>query len=408
MKAIFGLLGAMSLALTLTQAHAQAVSASGNSGTTCTQSGTTLVCTTTTTLSLPSGTNLSGMSLPQSIATGPACTSLSVSPAVLSSGVATPVALTVTGCPTSSAYTYSWGSPVTQVNAASTSYTAVLSASTPSLSFSVQVCFQANPSACSTYTASVIVSAPIPALSGCFVSASATSVTVGASPVLSASCSSGTGAGSGVSYQWSKNSNAIAGAVSSSYTLSASSDTATVGTNTYSVQINNSLPSNASASASITTTAAVAAPTDYCSGTPVRLTINAAEPYRKIYTSDYVGTFTAGNDFVIQFDVTSADSTASRFLAGIEFADFGASRGGRYATFSQNKCDYTSTAQWITPYYSGTKLAVNAGRATVVLGPDTRSADVRLTPGRWYLNIQNVVGACPSNISCHAVVEWAN
>ena len=407
MKAIFGLLAAVLLALSSTHVQAQSASASGNSGTTCTQNGVSLVCTTTTTLALPSGANLSGMSLPQSISSGPACTSLSATPSVLASGVSTAVTLTINGCPTSGAYTYSWGPPVVAVNAPSTAYAATLNAATPSLTFSVQVCFTANPSACNTYTQTITVLAPIPALSGCAINPGTTSVTVGATPVLSASCSTGTGAGSGVSYQWSKNSNPISGAVSSSYTLSAS-DTGAAGTNAYTVQVNNSAPSNASASASVTTTAPLPGFTDYCPTTPVRATIGASEPYRKLYTPDVIGTFSAGNDFVIQFDVTASDTTANRFLAGLEFADYGASRGGRWVTFSQSKCDYTSTAQWVSPYYAGTKIAVNAGRATVGLGSDTRGADVRLTPGRWYLNIQNVIGACPSNVSCHAVIEWAN
>lgn len=407
MKAIFGLLAAVSLALSLTQVQAQSASASGNSGTTCTQTGATLVCTTTTTLSLPSGANLNGMSLPQSISAGPACTSLSATPSLLDPGVATQVALVVNGCPTSSVYDYTWGTPVAAINAPTTSYLATLNAATPSQTFSVQVCFRTNPSACNTYTQTVNVRAPIPALTSCAVTPSTPSVTVGSTPSLSASCATGTGAGSGVSYQWSRNGNAISGAVGSTYTLTAS-DTASVGVNSYAVQINNSAPSAQSASASVTTTPAVIGATDYCPNTPVRATIAAGEPYRKLYTSDIVGNFSAGADFVIQFDVTANDSTANRFLAGFEFADFGASRGGRYVTFSQSKCDYTAAAQWVTPFYSGTKIAVNAGRGTVVLGSDTRSGDVRLTPGRWYINVQNAIGSCPSNISCHAVIEWAN
>jgi hypothetical protein len=174
------------------------------------------------------------------------------------------------------------------------------------------------------------------------------------------------------------------------------------------VQISNALPSTLPAGASVTVTPAVSGTTDGCPGTPVRLTINAAEPYRKIYTSDYTSSLSAGANFVVQFQVSANDTTAGRFLAQLGFVDFGAVRGGRYVTFSQNKCDYTDAAQWVSPNYSGFKTAVNAGTVSVVLGSDARSADVRLTPGTWYLNVQNVVGSCPSNVSCHVAIEWAN
>jgi hypothetical protein len=408
MRAIFSVLAALSAALLVNQAHAQTASATGNSGTTCSQNGTTLTCTTTTTLTLPSGTNLNGMSLPQSIANGPVCTGLAANPSVLQSGVATLIALQVNGCPTSSTYIYSWGAPVAAVNASSTTYTATLTANTPTQNFSVQVCFANNPSACSTYTASIGVQAAVPSLSGCSINPATNSVVTGSTPVLTASCSTGTGAGSGVTYQWLRNGNTISGATASSYTLSPTADTAVAANNSYTVQINNSAPSSASASATVTVTTPPAGSTDYCPSTPVRLTINASEPYRKVYTSDYVGTFSAGNDFVVQFEVGANDTTLGRFLATLGFVDFGATRGGRYVTFSKNKCDYTNDAQWVSPNFFGIKTAVNAGTASVAVGSDSRSADVRLTPGRWYLNIQNVIGACPSNVSCHAAVEWAN
>jgi hypothetical protein len=406
MKALFSALGAITALLLASQTTAQTASANGNSGTSCTQTGTSLVCTTTTTLTLPAGTNLAGMTLPQSSATGPACTSLSAAPSLLDDSVATPVTLTVNGCPTSGTYTYSWGAPITSVNAPSTTYTATLSANTPSKSLSVQVCFANNPTACNTYTTTIDVRAPIPALAGCSVSPATSSVAVGSTPALTVTCSAGTGAGSGVSYQWSKNGNAIPGAIAATYTLAAATDTAAAGNSTYSVQVSNVKPSSASASSTVTVTPSVIV-LDGCPGTSPKLTILASETYKKIYTSDY-GSFAANTDFVIAFNVAAGDSTAGRFLATLGFVDFGASRGGRLVTFSKNKCDYTDDAQWVSPNYFGTKTPVNAGTASVVLGPDTRSADVRLTPGTWYLNMRNVVGFCPSNVSCHAAVEWAN
>ncbi len=408
MRVVNSLLAVACLALTGFDAAAQSASTSGNSGTTCTQSGATLVCTTTTTLSLPAGTNLTGMTLPQTSATGPACASVTASPTLLDPNVATAVTLTVNGCPTSGSYTYKWGTPVTNVNQASTTYTATLSQSNPSLAFSVDVCFTNNPTACNSYSTSVAVKAPVTALSGCSITPATTSTQVGTTPSLSASCTAGAGAGSGVTYQWSRNGTAISGATNSSYTLSAASDTVAVASNTYSVQITNAAPSTAAPTATVAVTAVDLPPEDKCPGIPVRYVIGASETFRKIYTTDYVGTFTAGNDFVVQIDVATTDTTVGRFLASVGFGDYGANRGGRYVTLSKTKCDYTDNAQWVSGNFLGIKTPANSATGSIALGGDTRGADARLTPGRWFLNIQNVVGQCPSNQSCHAVIQWSN
>lgn len=409
MKNVLRVLGATSLLLLATHASAQSASTSGISATACSQSSNTLVCTTTTTLTLPPSTNLTGMTLPQSISAGPACASLSASPSVLTPNASTQISLAVNGCPTSSAYTYSWGSPLPTSNSATNSTNATLTPNSPTQIYSVQVCFSNNPAACTTYTASVNVQAAVPTLSGCAVSTTTTSVNVGGSATLTAACSSETGTGSGIRYQWSRNNNTIQGAVGATYTLSGTSDTASAGTSTYSVQISNNAPSSATASADITVTAATAATTDYCPATPVRATFNASEPYRIFYTSDYTSSFPAGSDFVIQLNVAANDTTVNRYLASLEFSDFGSSRGGRYVTVSRNKCDYTSTAQFVSPVYLGANLAVNSGSATSGIGSDNRSADIQLgAAGRWYINIRNVPGGCPGNVSCHALFRWAN
>ena len=386
--------------------------ASGKSDTTCVQTdAVTLVCSTTTRLTLPPGVNLADISLPSGTASGPACSSLTASPSTqIPANTPTIISLSVNGCPTSSAYIYGWAAPVSPgVTGATTNSVVTLSASAPTQQYSVQVCFAANPGACSTYTAtvSVVPSIVIPALTGCTVTPATASVVVGASTSLSATCNTGTASGSGVTYQWYRNQAAVANATSSTYSLSAS-DTAIAGNSTYTVQIANNAPSGASPSATVVITTPVVGATDYCPGVPVRLAFNASEFYRKIYSSDY-GSTPPGGYFVIAVDVTASDTTLGRYLAEVGYSDFGATRSGRYVTMSKSKCDFTDSAQWISVNVGGVKLAENAGGGTVALGADTRTANAKLTPGRWYLNFQNPPGSCPPYVStCDAVISWAN
>ena len=386
---------------------ASAQSASGVSNTNCSQSSNTLVCTTITSVTLPSGVNLSGMTLPQgSVPSGPGCTSLTASPAIIPADVATAVLLTVNGCPTSASYTYTWGAPVASATGASTTHAVTLSAGNPSQAYSVTVCLASNANSCATYSTSVNVQSTVvvPALSGCIVTPSSSSISVGGTTSLFASCLSGTGSGSNVTYQWLKNNVTIIGATSAAYNVTAN-DTASSGTVTYSVLVSNSAPSSLVASATVTASSASA---DNCPASPVRVAINASEAFRRFYTYEIVGSFTAGENFVVQIDVTSANTTIGRQLAGIAFSDAGSSRGGRYVTVSQTKCDYSDNAQWISSNFLGTKTPANGASASVGIAGETRYSDIKLTPGRWYLNIQNAQGYCLPGVSCHAVVQWAN
>ncbi len=148
--------------------------------------------------------------------------------------------------------------------------------------------------------------------------------------------------------------------------------------------------------------------TDYCPSTPVRLSINASEPYHKIYSSNYADT-PPGGSFVVAIYVTAADTTVGRYLAEIGYSDFGPTRSGRYVTLSKSKCDYSDSAQWISVNVGGVKLADNAGGGTVSMGPESRPASAVLTPGLWYLNVQNAPGACPPYVTtCDVVLTWAN
>lgn len=385
---------------------------SGKSDTACTQSDSvTLTCTTVTKLTLPAGVNLTNMSLPVGIATGPACTGLTATPSSqIPVNIPTTISLGVNGCPTSSAYIYSWATPVSAATGSTTSHNVVLSTSAPSQTYSISVCFTSNPGACSTYSATVIAAAPVPALAGCSASAASSSITQGGTNTLTVNCSSGTAAGANATYQWYRGSALIPNATVATYAVPGT-ETATVGTLTYSVQIKNDAPSTASPTPSISfaVTAPVAAVTDYCPSSPVRLTFNASESYRKIYSSQYAST-PPGGFFVVAIDVTATDSTIGRYLAEIGYSDFGSTRSGRYVTVSKSKCDFTETAQWISINTGGVKYDDNAGGGTISMGgADSRLYTAKLTPGRWYLNIQNPPGSCPANVSsCDVVIGWAN
>lgn len=409
MKRVLSLICALGIYSLIGAAEAQTPSAAGKSDTTCTQTDAlTLVCTTSTRLTLPPGVNLANISLPAGTAAGPACTSLTALPSSqIPANTPTTISLSVNGCPTSSAYTYAWALPVpASVTSATTTSSVTLSNSVPTQLYSVTVCFAANPGACSTYnaTVSVVPSVVIPALTGCAVSPASTSVVVGGTTSLSVACSTGTG--SGATYQWYRNGVAV-GVNSSTYAVSAA-DTAAAGTLTYRVDIANSAPSTGSASATVTVTPPVTNVVDYCPSSPVRTAFNASTPYLKIYSSDY-GSTPPGGYFVVAVDVTASDSTVGRYLAEVGYSDFGATRSGRYVTLSKSKCDFTDAAQWISINVGGVKLADNAGGGTVAMGAESRAASAKLTPGRWYLNFQNAPGACPSYVSsCDTVIGWAN
>ena len=390
---------------------ANAQSASGNSATDCRQSGNQLICTTTTTVNLPSGTNLTGMSIQNPTQQTPACThTMDVSPTSVTYGVPTNVTFSLRGCPTTG-YTYRLSSPLNSTT--STAQTVVtLSANQPSFMASATVCQAAAPTQCQTLINTVTGVPPaLPqALSVCTISPAAPSVSAGGSVNLSASCTTGTGQGSGATYQWTRNGVNIPGATSASYSVSAT-ETATPGTFTYGVSIQNSAPSWQTAAVALVVTPngnTTNPSTDACPAYPVRAVVKASDPYVKIYTSRVVQTLGDGDNFVVQIDVDANDTTVGGPLAGISFSDFGANRGGRWATLSRNKCDYSDNgAQWITSNFLGEKYPNNAGSASVAVNSPTQQAQVRMTTGTWYLNIQNVPGTCPAGQSCHAVIQWS-
>lgn len=149
------------------------------------------------------------------------------------------------------------------------------------------------------------------------------------------------------------------------------------------------------------------APPADTSGPKVQIAIDSKVPFYRFYTYNFVGTSLPGDVFVVQLNVDAASATAGRGLAGISFSDAGTSRGNRNATISQTKGDFSDSAQWITSNFLGTKTPGNAASATVAIGYDPRQASIRLTPGVWYLNIQNDPVYSTPGVNTFAVVQWA-
>jgi hypothetical protein len=387
-----------------TNAHAQA---SGNSGTTCTQSGQQVTCTTTTVFNMPSGVNLqSGSGLNQITFTGtaivgPACTGLSAAPNVVTANQQTTVILSVSGCP--NGVNYAWASPVAQVNNPVTSHALTLASG--SQLYSVVVCFDANASACSTYQTTVSVqSQSTPNLSGCLVTPSASSLVQGTTGTVTASCTQGTGqAGYGVTYQWTRNGTDIAGATGSSYTIT-STDTAATGNLIMGVRIGNNAPSTAAPS----TTIVVTSPTsggggqNFCPGGQAANTfINASETYRKIYSTNLIGSNT---HWVVRIPVTAGDTTLNRLVAQLNFGEAPSNqRSFRKVSLSKNLCDYTNNPG--TTYLITSNS--NSGSLEFRINESTRqNYPVELTTGTWYFNVQNT--SCASGQRCDALLEWLN
>ncbi len=374
--------------------------ATGTSGTTCTQSGSVVTCNTSTTFSLPSGVALqpgasgSTFSFAGAAVVGPACTGLTATPPSVQPNTPTNIALTVAGCP--SGVSYTWASPVTQLNSFTVGTNLTTAVSQP---YSVTVCFDANPNACNTYNTTVTLIGGTPALAGCTITPSTTTVAVNATPTLSASCTAGIGATYGVTYQWSKNGTPISGATNANYTLT-TTDTAVASTTlNMSVAISNNLPSSLSPTSTVNVTGIQ---TNFCpGGQSHNATIMASEIYAKIYSSNLIGNTT---HWVIRVPVGTSDTTFGRQLAQLSWAEAPSNqRAGRKISISKNLCDYTASAGTT---YLLTSSSNTGARSIYINDPSAPVGLTNMTTGTWYINVTNT--SCPANGSCQALVEWLN
>ncbi len=157
---------------------------------------------------------------------------------------------------------------------------------------------------------------------------------------------------------------------------------------------------------------------DYCPEVNVSVNLMASKPYLRWHTG-YYGTepnayppLYDGGKIITKLTVESTDTTAGSPLAGLTYADFGASRGGRYVTISRNKCDFTSPLMWANgfgPVYGA--QAQNSGSVAFAINDPNRKGEINLTTGVWYISVVNVPGNCPITTpatACNVVLVWIN
>lgn len=380
--------------------HADAQTATGASPYTCTQVGTQVSCNFQATIVVPPSNVLQAGPNQSQIVFGtgnttptvgaPTCAGLIPSLASVSGGGNTPVTLSLSGCIAPATYIYQWAAPVATATGTTAVHSPALSASTPSQTYSVNVCAGANTSVCSRYSATVtLANFGIAQLSGCQILATTSSVPAGGSATLSASCASGAGSGSGASYLWLKN-GVSTGVTSSTYNVTGA-DAATTGAIVYTVQIANAAPSAANASATINVIASAS-----CSNSAlVNSVIDVNAGYKQVSSNNLFGT---GNVYVVRLDVSASATTVGGLTALLSHAEgIGSERAFRTLVLSPCAGDFTSAAAVV--------LSANSVGTTIDLTiNDPGRGFPNLTTGIWYVNIKNT--ACTPNTRCDTFIDW--
>jgi len=232
----------------------------------------------------------------------------------------------------------------------------------------------------SSASTNVLVQAATPP-SGCVVNASATTVSIGATPTLSVSCTGGT---SPFTYQWTKGGNAISNATGQSYTLSATADTAAASTTQYAVNVTNSA-GTVSPGTQITVTSNQT--TSCPPGTLQYVMSSAVSSY--IDTNGQYGTTPVSVTMDVASTTTTAGVTNLPKLWYFESPSYPESI--KEVTISTSPCNFSNNPEFVVSAAS----AFNQGGWKFILFNDTRAATYpRLTTGRWYINVRNVEGQC--------------
>ena len=385
-------------AVTIYSTGINAQSASATSPASCTQSGQTLTCTTTTTFNLPSGLNLQAQTgggtftLASGVVTPVAPSGCAVSPASQSAAIGSTPTLSVACSGGSGSYTFQWTKNGTNISGA-TNQTYTLSPNTDTgtanaSSYSVLVVNTAGSNFAAAANVTISSQSAV-APSSCSVTPATASVSVGGSQTLSASCAIGT---SPFSYAWYKGGAQIAGANSSSYTLT-SGDTGSAGSQTYRVDI-----SNAAGASSATSTVNVNAPSACTnSGGSVNSIIDVNVGYKQVGSSNLFGT---ANTYVIRLDVGASSTTVGGLTALLSHTEgVGSQRAARTVVLSPCIGDFTSSA--------ATVLSVNSAGNTSDLSINDPGRGVgipNITTGTWYVNIKNT--SCTANTRCDVLIDW--
>ena len=382
-------------AISIYSSGANAQSASASTPAVCTQSGQTVMCTTTTTFNLPSGSNLqsqgggTSFTLAGGVVTPAAPSGCAVTPASQSATVGSAPTLNVTCSVGSGGYTFQWSKNGSNISGAtSQTYTLSPTIDTPAVnSASYGVVVSNNLGSVSATPATVTVSIQTAvAPTACSVTPSIANVSVGASQTLSASCAVGT---LPFNYAWYKDGAPIVGATSSTYTLT-TGDTVASGSQTYRVDISNSA-GVASANGKVNVNAVSA-----CSNSgSANSAIDVNLVYKQVDTTNLFGT---GTIHIVRLDVGAASSTVGQMTALFSHTEgIGSQRAFRTLSLSPCAGDFTSSAAVL--------FSVNSvGSSTEFSINDPGRGVPNLTTGTWYINIKNT--ACTANTRCDAHLDW--
>lgn len=375
---------------TIASAPANAQTAAATIPANCTQSGTTVTCTTTTTFTLPSTVNLVAQSSGSgfSYATGTnniICSGLGASPTSVTA-VNSNVLLTA-NC--TGSYAYFWNQSTVPTSSSTTNVTTPSSTTAYPVSYRVDVCPASSTTvsaSCVTYNTQVSYSASVTQPSGCSITPSAPTVAVNASQQFTVTC---TGGSPVTNWSWTKNNPAAslgnAATSNSDIPFPTGGNTAPV---TYSVTV-----SNAAGGVTVSATATMqSVTTNYCTRSyPDGLILDSSNgssvDLQMIGADVYTVKLTIGD---------SQNTSGSSTLPGISIYESPAANiAFKQATISKNPCDFTSTAQPIL-YWE------QAGTRLVALNDPNRvgSGILRLTTGTWYINVKNLdcQGLCSTRV----------
>jgi hypothetical protein len=376
----------------------QSQNAQGTSTTTCTQSGNSLTCATTTTVALPSGVNLQSQTSGASFTlTGnsnpnvPSCSALNATPNPVTAantdvGLA---AICVAGT-----YDYFWNGSSTPSPSSSFTVTAPFANSTAAQTFSVAVCSSGViPSSgnCANLARQVTFSLPV-APSGCSVSPSSSTAAAGASVTLTASCSSGNPTG----FAWTKDGQAVSGSGSQISNIAFAAGSTSPSTTTYAVIASNGVGS--APAVSTTVNRALGGGINYCGSGALTNYIMSMGAAATIDTSGQAGT----TEVSIALQVPSTTTTAGR-TTGYPNISFVETPSGvadiKEVTISRNRCDFTNPEFWIARAAD----QASTSRSRIYLNDPNRTGFGLLkidSSSVWYLNIRNLTcqGVCNTRV----------
>lgn len=404
MVKILRTIAAVSAVVSVTLAPAAfAQSASGQSATSCSQSGNEVTCTTTTKFTIPAGVNLSSSTNSQGnfqlSGGGPGCSNPIANPSTMQANAQTNVSLSIAGCTAGS--TYAWQVPAADTGLSTSSASVTLNSTNTSQQLSVRVCLPGATTSpgCQTYSTTVSLAGQVPALSGCAISpAGTTNITTSGSTTLSVSCSQGTGVGSGVAYAWFRNNAPLTTETGSSITASGAA--LGVGTFNYSVQVTNSTTTSpVSLAATVSVQQAQIGDFSQCGNvtSAARSFVVGTSAFTQWYSSGHPGS----TPYVVQVDVPANAASLADTQIYFAFGPYSGS-GNRQLSISQTPCNWSS----LFPLAGGTTVNISVDPNVL---PSPRG--VILTPGRWYFSFRSTPSngsniTCGSSQTCAMNMQW--